>query len=187
MPTILDLPEVRARVLRLRVAAYEALTEMGALPEQAELLRGVIVQKMPNSPLHSKLIKRIFLYLLAFQRGRWVVFSERPLRLADSEPEPDVMVVRGEDRDYDTCHPTQAALVVEVAVSSASLDRENASLYAEAGVPEYWIVLGGEQQIEVYRHLENGLYQQKTLHSVGETLTCTSVPDLHVALAEWFA
>ena len=187
MSTLLDLPEVRARVSPLSVEIYETLVEMGAVGKQAELLRGNIVQKASKSPLHSHLIKRIFLYLLAFQRDGWVVFSERPLRLADSVPEPDVMIVRGHDRDFARCHPTAAALVVEVAVSSANLDRENAALYAEANIPEYWIVLGGEQQIGVYRQPENGRYQQQTLYSVGETLTCASVPGFSVPLVEWFA
>ena len=76
---------------------------------------------------------------------------------------------------------------MEVAVSSAALDRANASLYAENGVAEYWIVLGAEQQIEAYRQPENGIYQQKRLCSAGETLACGSVPGLQVALADWFA
>ena len=184
---ILDLAEVRARVLPLSVETYEALTGKGILGKQVELIRGVLVEKVPKSPLHRKLTRRIFLFFLALQRAGLVAFTEAPLRLADSEPEPDAMIVRGQESDYDTKHPTTAELIVEVAVSSAALDRENASLYAEAGVPEYWIVLGGEQQIEVYRRPENGVYQQKRLYSVGETLTCESVPGLEATLMEWFA
>ena len=187
MNAILDLPEVRARVSRLSVATYDILTEMGALDEREELIRGYLVKKMSKSPLHCTLIKRIFLYLLAFQRGGLVVFTERPLRLADSVPEPDAMIVRGEEADFDNRHPTTAELVVEVAVSSAALDRENASLYAEAGVAEYWIVLGAERQVEVYRQPENGVYRQQRLYAAGETLPCESVPGLQVALADWFA
>ncbi len=187
MSAILELPEVRARVAPLSVEVYEALTEMGVLEKQAELLRGFIVKKMPKSPLHRKLTKRIFLFLMAFQRNGMAVFTEAPLRLADSEPEPDVMIVRGEEGDFDAAHPRNAELVVEVAVSSAALDRENASLYAENNVTEYWIVLGEERRIEVYRQPENGVYQQKCLYSADETIVCESVPELQVALADWFA
>lgn len=187
MTAILDLPEMRARMSPLSVEAYEALVDLGALEKRAELIRGFIVKKMSKSPLHSQLIKRIFLHLLAFQRNGLVVFTERPLRLTDSEPEPDAMVVRGEESDFDSRHPTTAELVVEVAVSSAALDRENASLYAEAGVPEYWIVLAAARQIEAYRQPENGVYQQKRAYSVGETLVSVSVPDLQVSLQDWFA
>lgn len=187
MSTVLDLPEVRARFSPLSVVAYEALGEMGALEKQTELIRGVIVRKMPKSPLHCKLLKRIFVFLLAFQRCGFSVFSERPLRLSESMPEPDVMIVRGEESEFDHRHPTSAELVVEVAVSSVELDRENAGLYAEAGVAEYWIVLGTERQVEVYRQPEGGRYQQKQRYSEAETLVCDSVPGLQVPLADWFA
>ena len=187
MSAILDLPEMRARVARWSVDAYEQLGELGVIGKEVELIRGVIVQKMPKSPTHRKLTKRFYDRFLAWQVAGHVVFSEAPLRLADSEPEPDVMIVRGEESDYDEVHPTTAELVVEVAVSSAALDRVNASLYAEAGVPEYWIVLGEERRIEVYRQPENGVYQQKRLYAVGETLACESVPGLQAPLEDWFA
>lgn len=187
MSAILEIPEVRARLSLLSVEAYEALARMGALDKQVELIRGMILKKMPKSPLHRKLTRQIFLFLLAWQRSGWAVFTEAPLCLRDSEPEPDVMIVRGAVSDYDAVHPTSAEIVVEVAVSSAALDRENASLYAEANVPEYWIVLGTERLIEVYRQPENGFYRQKRLYSVGETVECESVPGLRVALADWFA
>lgn len=105
MPAILEVPEVRARVGLLSVGAFEALAEMGAVSKRAELIRGVIVEKMPKSPLHSTLVKQIFLFLLGFQRDGLVVFTERSLRLADSMPEPDAMVVRGEERDFKRRHP----------------------------------------------------------------------------------
>ena len=187
MSAILDLPEMRARVTRWSVDAYEQLGELGVISKEVELIRGVIVQKMPKSPTHRKLTKRFYDRFSAWKLPGHVVFSEAPLRLADSEPEPDVMIVRGEESDYDEVHPITAELVVEIAVSSAALDRENASLYAEAGVPEYWIVLGGEQQIEVYRQPENGVYRQKRLYSLGETLACENVPGLSASLTDWFA
>ncbi len=187
MHAILDLPEVRSQVHPLSVEAYEALDAMGMLDKRAELLRGLIIKKMPKSPLHRKLTIRILKYFLAFRRAGFFAVIEAPLRLADSMPEPDVMIVRGEESDIDDKHLTTAELVVEVAVSSVALDRENASLYAEAGVPEYWIVLGLEKQIEAYRQPENGSYRIKRLYSVDETLECESVPGLRVALADWFA
>ena len=186
-PDILDLPDVRARVGRLSVDAYEAMTDLGLLEENQELIRGLLVTKISKSPLHRKLVKRIFLYLMAFQRGELVVFTESPLRLADSEPEPDAMIVRGEESEFDAKHPTGAELVVEVALSSTELDRAKAALYAEAGVAEYWIVLAEERQVEVYRQPENGVYQQKRLHAADETLVCESVPGLTAPLDEWFS
>ncbi len=186
MSAILELPEARARLFRLSVEAFEALARMGAVSKRAELIRGLIFEKMPKSPLHSKLVKRIFLFLLALEKAGFVVFIEASLRLWDSMPEPDIMVVRGEEADFDAKRPTNAELIVEVAVSSVALDRENCSLYAEANVPEYWIVLAEARQIEVYRQPAGGIYQQKRLYFVSEMLTCESVPGLQVAVADWF-
>ncbi len=187
MTAILDLPEVRARVSKLSVEVYEVLTEMGALDKREELIRGYLVKKMSKSPLHRNLTKWIYDHCRDQRPSGCVVFQEAPLRLADSVPEPDMMIVRGTKADFATRHPTTAELVVEVAVSSAVLDRENASLYAEAGVAEYWIVLGETKQVEVYRQPLNGVYQQKRLYVAGETLPCESVPGLQVALDDWFA
>ena len=187
MADILDLPEVRARMVRLSVESYERLVELGMMDRRVELIRGILLQKLPKSPLHVFLTQRFHEHFYRRLPAGFLVGMYWPLRLEDSEPEPDVVIVRGEERDYDKAHPTTAALVVEVAVSSAALDRENASLYAEAGVPEYWIVLGEERQIEVYRQPENGVYQQKRVYAAGETLVCESVPGLRAPVEDWFA
>ena len=78
---------------------------------------------------------------------------QAPVALDDeSEPEPDVAVVRGSAREYWDQHPSRPVLVVEVADSSIALDRElKASLYARAGVPEYWIVSIPDGVVEVHR------------------------------------
>lgn len=187
MSAISEMPEVQPRAIRWSVKDYEQLGEHGILGRNIELIRGVIVTKMPKSPLHRYLTKWLYDHFQNQTGGGWLVMQEAPLHLTDdSEPEPDVSVVRGESRDYLKSHPSAAALVVEIAVSSVAWDRENASLYAEAGVPEYWIVLGREKQVEVYRQPESGVYQQKRLYALGETLVCESVPELAVPLSEWF-
>ena len=115
------------------------------------------------------------------------MWKEEPLTLADSEPEPDISVVRGSEADFVAAHPTTADLVVGIAVTSVALDRENASLYAEAGVKEYWIVLGADKQVEVYRRPEAGRYQEMLRVGVNDTLECGSVLELRVILADLFA
>src|SRR4051812_9371 len=158
MAKILDLPEVHDRVVRWSVEEYEQLAEQGIIPKQAELLRGLVIEKMAKSPLHRALSKRLYDLIQKALPAGFVAFQEAPLRLADSEPEPDVVIVRGEENDFRERHPSSAALVVEVAVSSAALDRANAPIYAEAAVAEYWIVLGSEQKVEVYRLSAEGTY-----------------------------
>jgi Uma2 family endonuclease len=96
-------------------------------------------------------------------------------------------MVRGVEADFLAAHPTTAELVVEVAVSSVALDRENTSLYAEAGVKEYWIVVGSERKVEVYRRPEGGRYQERRVLGLNDTLECSSLPGVRIGVASLFA
>jgi len=116
-----------------------------------------------------------------------VVWREDPLTLTDSEPEPDIAIVRGAEGEFFTSHPKTAELVVEVAVSSPALDRENASLYAEAGVKEYWIILATERQVEVYRRPEDGHYQETSVLGPDGTIACLNVPAVRIGVADLFS
>jgi Uma2 family endonuclease len=72
---------------------------------------------------------------------------------ADSEPEADIAVVRGDDDDYVTHHPGPAdlALVVEVANTTLATDRgPKLMAYARAGISAYWIINLDEAQLEVF-------------------------------------
>ena len=174
MGAILDLPEIRARVRPWTVVEYERLGDDPAF-RRTELIRGIIVNKMPKTPLHSTITTRLYVFLLRVLRAEFVVRQEQPLRLADSMPEPDISVMRGKLDDFAAGHPVTAELVVEVAVSSVAPDRENASLYAEAGVTEYWIVLAEAQQVEVYRRPMDGVYLERRTYGRGETIEGVNV------------
>src|SRR5438445_3638773 len=151
MKALLELPTVRERVHRMSVSNYHRAGEIGMLGEDVELLRGIVVQKMPKSPLHELVCQKLMLALLAKVTKEFQVRRESPLTLRDSEPEPDVSVVRGKPDDWAKTHPSTAQLVVEVAVSSVALDEGMAEIYAEAGIPEYWLVRPEARAVDVYR------------------------------------
>jgi Uma2 family endonuclease len=187
MSTILELPEVRQRVSPLTVDEYHRLGEFNEHGRRTELIRGIIIEKMSKSPLHAALAKRLYDLIARMLPNGLVVRREDPIALADSEPEPDIAVVLGTEAEFFRAHPTTAELVVEVAVSSPALDRENASLYAEAGVTEYWIVLGTEGRVEVYRRPENGRYQVTRVFEAKDIIECSSVPVLRLTVSDLFA
>jgi len=187
MSAILEIPEVRQRVSRLSVQEYHRLDEFNDNGRRTELIRGIIIEKMSKSPLHCSIAKRLYDTIARMLPKGFVVRREDPITLADSEPEPDIAVVRGAEGDFFQAHPTTAELVVEVAVSSPALDRENATLYAEAGVKEYWIVLGPERRVEVRRRPENGRYQEMLLLGSDDTLQCASVPAVRIPVSDLFA
>ena len=186
MAAILEIPEVRQRVSPLSLEEYHRLDEFNEHGRRTELIRGIVIEKMSKSPLHSSIGKLLYDKLASMVPPNFVVRREDPLTLADSEPEPDISIVRGAPADFFSAHPTRAELVIEVAVSSPALDRENPSLYAEAGVPEYWIVLGSERKVEVYRRPEGGQYREKHLVTANDLLECKSVSGVQIHVAEMF-
>jgi len=186
MAAILEIPEVRQRVSPLSVEEYHRLDEFNENGRRTELIRGIVIEKMSKSPLHWSVAKRLYDSIYALLAEGFVVRQEAPLTFADSEPDPDIAVVRGRESDFIATHPSAAELVIEVAVSSAALDRENASLYAEAGVKEYWIILAAERRVEVYRLPRDGRYQEQRQYGSGDTIECGSVPVVRVRIAELF-
>lgn len=186
MPAILEIPEVRERLSRLSVEEYHRLDEYNEHGRRTELIRGLVIEKMPKSPLHRTVTSRLYKLLHAQVPKGYTVWKEEPLTMSDSEPEPDISVTNGDEDDFATAHPATAELVVEVAISSPALDRENASLFAEAAVKEYWIVLGPQQQVEVYRRPEKGCYQEKRILGLDETLDCPSLPGVRIRVRDLF-
>jgi hypothetical protein len=103
---------------------------------------GPIFEKLSKSILHT----RISDAKDALRSSHWGR-KEDPLTFTDSESEPDVSIVAGQRQNY-SAHPSTAALVIEVSVSTLAEDRAMAGIYAEAGVPEYW---GGKSAGAVHR------------------------------------
>jgi len=171
----------------LSVAAYRALGEMGLIPKNTELLYGFVYTKMSKSPLHSFLVVRLLRLLRSVTPPTCIVRSEQPIACEDSEPEPDISVIRGAEDDFWNQHPGTAELVIEVCVTSLDYDRSKLRAYATAGVKECWLVLGPEKQIEVYRQPRNGQFAEHALHGPGGALTSAALPDFTLALDAFFA
>jgi Uma2 family endonuclease len=124
-----------------------------AAGEPCELLDGWIVPKMTRSPLHDLALGLAEDEIERRLSSLWFRRSHSAVTTAGSEPEPDLAVIRGRRRDYDTHHPgpRETGLVVEIADSSLVQDRAvKGPLYASAGIPIYWIINLADRQVEVY-------------------------------------
>ncbi|MBS0618435.1 MAG: Uma2 family endonuclease [Spirochaetes bacterium] len=170
MIELLEKPTTRARVRQLSVEGYHRLYEQGLIDEKNELIRGVIIQKMPKSPQHVFAIKYIIACLSNVFQDNFCIRKEDPLTLKDSEPEPDIAVVAGSDDDFAKSHPTTAWLVVEVSKTTYDLDYDKQFLYAEAEIPEYWLVNLDKRETEVYRDPKDGVYTQKKVYGKNEAI-----------------
>lgn len=175
MISALKAPGFLQRALPLSIAAWHGMIRDGLAPKRAELIRGVIIEKMSKSILHSKVSDHLAeLFKDALRDTHWVR-KEDPLTFADSEPEPDVSIVPGSRGEFKN-HPTTAALVIEVSVSTLADDREMAGIYAEAGVEEYWIVNIPGRCLEVHRQPTPTGYTQIATYGTGQSVTCATLP-----------
>lgn len=182
---MLEIPEVRARLSPISVEQYHQFPEFNANGRRTELIRGMVIEKVSKSPLHCRIAKALYDRLLQAIPIGFSVRKDDPLTLADSEPEPDLAIVRGDERDFASRHPSTAALVIEVAVTSAAADRSMAAVYAEAGVEEYWIVLPVERRVEVHRGAEGGIYLERVIVE-DDTLECANIPGVRIRFADLF-
>ena len=175
---------------------FERAGEMGIFrpDERLELIEGEIVEKMvPQNSPHATAIRCVEEALrLAFPRGH-DVRVQLPLALDDaSEPEPDLAVVVGGFRDFALDHPRSAVLIVEVADTTLAYDRRiKATLYARAGVTDYWIVNLSNRTIEVYRdpaqtNEQPSGYQFQTVasHLPGASVSPLASPEVRIPVAD---
>ncbi len=140
---------------RFSVAEYHKLIDIGLLTENdnLELIEGYLILKMSRNPPHDSCIHLTLRMLLRCLPPDWSLRIQSALTLSDSEPEPDLAVVRGDERAYASHHPFPAdvGLVIEVADSTLLGDRaDKGRIYARAGLPIYWIINLIDRQVEVY-------------------------------------
>jgi Uma2 family endonuclease len=161
-PTPTGLPvTIRRPLYRLTVEQYHRMIDAGVLKEGAkvELIEGLLVQKMTRNPPHEGSLARINRRLARLLPEEWVLRVQSAITLRRSEPEPDVTIARGPEERYASRHPgpRDIVLLIEVAESSLLEDRTTqATLYADARIPEYWIVNTVHNQVEVYTEPRGG-------------------------------
>jgi Uma2 family endonuclease len=133
---------------------YDRLVDLGVFEgDPIELIGGQLIVAEPHGTYHASAISAADYAVRTSLPPGWMVRIQLPVSLDDeSEPEPDLVVVPGRPADYRRSHPERPALVVEVAESSLHFDQHHkGSLYARAGIPDYWIVNLVDRVLEVYR------------------------------------
>ena len=166
---------------RFSVHEYHRMGEAGILAEdeRVELLAGDIIVREPIGTQHAGTVNRLT-YLWTSRLGlRAVVQVQNPIELAreDSEPQPDLSLLRPRADFYATAHPAadDVLLAIEVADTSLRLDRRvKIPLYARAGIGEVWLVDLTTSRIEVYRNVQ--------ILVRGQSVTPIAFADLTVAV-----
>lgn len=168
-------------------AEYHRLIEIGVLSseDKIELLDGQIVEMSPAGNYHAACIEFLGDELKHLLPEHFMVRRQNPVVLANnSEPEPDLAIVKYRKDYYALAHPgpEDILLLIEVADISLAKDRHvKSTLYAESGIPEYWIMNTEEDLLEQYLHPENGRYKQQRIYSKDEVLESPLLPAMGVS------
>ena len=166
---------------RMKRSEYDRLVELGVFEgERAELLWGVIVTMSPIGAEHNWTVQELNRLLVRALDENWRVRPQSSFAASDdSEPEPDITVLRFDPKlRHD--HPQTASLVVEVAWSSLRRDRAKAQLYATAGVTEYWIVDLDKRAVEVYTDPSGDRFRTMVTRGPGDAITATALPNVTI-------
>ncbi len=165
-------------IWHMSVDQYHAMIDNGILGpnDPVELLEGVLVQKVSKNPPHAFTTGATQEALERVVPAGWWVRAQDPITLSQSEPEPDVAVVRGDRRDYIARHPGPGDVAIVVEVAEATLERDKVlkkRIYATAGIPVYWLINLVNRRIEVYSEAKSGDYQQCGVYGLDDAVPVT--------------
>ncbi|MGB0560393.1 MAG: Uma2 family endonuclease [Spirulinaceae cyanobacterium] len=177
-------------IWRLTVGQYHQMIATGILTadDRVELLDGLLTLQMPKKPSHRLVTKLLRTLLESLTPPDWYTDSQEPITLANSEPEPDVMLVKGNPRDYSDRHPSGAELGLVVEIADATLKRDQTlkkQLYAEAKIPCYWLINLPERSLTIYT--EPMTQEGQSDYQKSETIAEMGVISVMVAGQEWGA
>lgn len=166
---------------RFTVDEYHKMVKTGILSEddRVELIDGEIVQMTPIKVPHAVCVDRLNKLLNRILPEEITVRVQSPILLGNvNEPEPDLAVLK--PRDYLNMEqhpgPEDILLVIEVSGTTLNFDRRvKMPLYAQAGIPETWIVNIAKGVVEVYSNPVNGKYE--SIRTAGRADTVA--PDMH--------
>ena len=173
---------------RFTVEDYHRMGEAGILSadHRVELIDGEIVVMTPIGSPHAGEVNRLNRLFVVRLGDRAVVTVQNPVVFPpDSEPQPDLAILRPRPDFYGRLHPRpeDVLLIIEVGDTSLGYDRTvKAPLYARAGIPELWIIDLEGECVEVYRQPAAGAYQQVQRFPRGQSVAPQAFPDLRLAV-----
>ncbi|MDB9447389.1 Uma2 family endonuclease [Anabaena sp. CS-542/02] len=173
---------------KFTVEEYHKMVESEILTEndRVELIRGEILQMSPIGTKHAACVNRLVNLLVQLLGKQVIVAAQNPVVLNNnSEPQPDVALLKHRDDFYETAHPQaeDIFLLIEVSDSTVMYDREEKiPLYAQAKIMEVWLVDINSQIVEVYQQPTDTGYQLRQKFTAGQNLTILSLPDVNITV-----
>jgi Uma2 family endonuclease len=183
---------VNTQIRPLTSVEYYQMIESGIIREgeRVELILGQIFTMAAKGTRHSVSTTRLITEISTILQRRAIVRCQEPITLPNnSEPEPDIAIVKLRSDDYVNSHPsaTDIILVIEVADSTIKFDRETkAPLYAAAGINEYWIVNLIDNRLEIYRQPEGNIYAIIEIITPPRSIGLPQFPEISLNIGDFF-
>lgn len=169
---------------------YHQMIESGLLAERSlELINGEIIEVSPEGVAHSFYCRGTAKYLRSFLGNRAEVSEAHPITLPnDSEPEPDIAIVRTPDTLYQTRHPFPEDIFWLIEIANSTLAKDlgvKRDLYAQAGIPEYWVMNLQTSELVVFRDLIDNKYRSEICLNDGN-ISPLAFPDISIDISRLF-
>lgn len=170
------------------VDTFMALDRLGAFPadRHVELINGEIITMPPIDPPHAESTHKSQLKLQRLVGQQFEARGQLPIDLSPvSLPQPDVVIAT--KQSYAARHPTPTEVHLVLEISDATLNQDlttKRDLYAQAGVPEYWVLDIPNRQLHVFTKPRRGNYTEQHILMEKETVQCTTVPRLKVKVKD---
>ncbi|MBF2057709.1 MAG: Uma2 family endonuclease [Cyanobacterium sp. T60_A2020_053] len=176
-------------LMKWSLEEYHSLIDNGLLARKnVELLEGELIEMPPESPLHTHVTVTGSNYLRERLKGAGVIREAHPITLTNSEPEPDIAIVKPHSHEYKYQHPSSEDIFLLIEISNKTLNydlNDKRKVYAKEGIKEYWVVDIKNQQINIFLNPENEDYQTQKVIREG-VIKIQSFPDLELNINQLF-
>jgi Uma2 family endonuclease len=198
MSAVMEIPALNANgfagtalpTRRFTVEEYQRMIAAGVFDEdeRLELIEGEIIPMAAKSLRHVAGVRRVSKKLGKLLGNRVFISTQDPIQIGNiSEPEPNVVVAVPSATDYEDHHPTppEILLIVEVAETSVSVDRQRKlPLYASAGIQQFCILNLRGQELEDYREPSPEGYRHKQTYTAKQSFNLVAFPKVKIKVAD---
>ena len=179
-----------ATSIKWSIDDYHLMIKSGVLDNRSvELIEGEIIEVSPESPLHRFTNDSVAQYLREQLAGQAKIFESHPITLGNSEPEPDISIVRLPNTNYLARHPYPEDIYWLIEISNTTLEddlNKKKKIYASAGINEYWIIDLKNTELIVFREPSDNYYKRKNTLNNG-AIASLAFPDIEIQFNTLFA
>lgn len=176
-------------LIKWTVNEYHQMINTGILAQKSvELIAGEIFKMSPESPLHRYINEGITAYLRQVLTGLALVQEAHPITLENSEPEPDLAIIKLPRNNYRQRHPFAEDIYWLIEISHTTLEfdlKEKKKIYAQAKIQEYWVVDIKNYQIFLFRNPLNSHYDIELIVTEG-LINPLAFPHINIAINKFW-